>query len=56
MYSLTLLGAAALVLFGSRALIHAACAWVFNNKSASTNGVHVSQISREQQQSGPSSH
>jgi len=34
MYSLPLLGATALVLFGSRALIHAARAWVFNKKSA----------------------
>ena len=33
MHSLPLLGATALVLFGGRALIHAARAWVFNNKS-----------------------
>jgi hypothetical protein len=34
MYSLTLLCATTLVVFGGRALIHAARAWVFNNKSA----------------------
>jgi hypothetical protein len=54
MYSLTLLGATALVVFGGRALVHAARAWVFNNKSAFQHGIHVSQISREQQQSGSS--
>lgn len=34
MYSLPLLAATALVLFGSRALIHAARVWMVNNKSA----------------------
>jgi len=46
MYSLPLLGATALVLFGGRALIRAARAWMVNHKSAIYPcGVHVSQIS-----------
>jgi hypothetical protein len=57
MYSLTLLCATTSVVFGGRALIHAARAWVFNNKSAFHHMAFTfHKIGREQQQSGSGSH
>jgi hypothetical protein len=58
MYSLSFLGATALVLFGSRALIHAARAWALNNKSPFHDTAFTFQKSarREQQETGADSH
>jgi hypothetical protein len=58
MYSLSLLGATALVLFGSRALIQVARAWVVNNKSAFHHTAFTVRKSprREQQENGVGSH
>ena len=58
MYSLSLLGAAALVLLGGRVLIQVGRDWLAKNPTASRqHGFHVSEItSPEQQDGGVGSH